>query len=55
VEGVQRFCKLVLEDTSDRLIGLHLYEELLNFEKWELNIILCIFKDNMLVEDGRLE
>jgi hypothetical protein len=37
------------------MIRLHLYEELLNFEKWELSIILCIFKGNMLVEDGEPE
>jgi len=43
---------LVLKDTNDGMIGLHLYEDLLNFEKWELNIIVCIFKDNMLAEDG---
>ncbi len=46
---------MVLKDASDGMIELHLYEELLNFEKWELNIILYIFKDNMLVEDGGLE
>lgn len=27
VEGIQRFCKLVLEDSSDGAFGLHLYEE----------------------------
>jgi hypothetical protein len=46
---------LVLKDTNDGMVGLHLYEDLLNFEKWELNIILYYFKDNMLVEDGGLE
>jgi hypothetical protein len=27
VEGIQRFCKLVLEDASDGAFGLHLFEE----------------------------
>jgi len=27
MEGVQRFCKLILEDASDGAFGLHLFEE----------------------------